>query len=72
MTLNSHIVVVVRLRVIVILDHGEATHVIIGHGSLGCRTHPLARAAIWQVPVDRKVCIVLELEVLGVRVGDFA
>ena len=69
----NHIVVVVRLRVIVILYHWEAAHVA-GSGALGPTIHHSAllltcRAAIWQVPMDGQVGVVLELKLLlvGVR-----
>ena len=68
MTLNSHIVVVVRLRVIVILNHGEAAHVVDLGGCLGRPAHSLTWASTGQVPVDGQVGIVLELKLLRVRV----
>ena len=72
LTLNSHIVVVVRLRVIVILNHRESAHVA-DLGSLSrCTTHSGHRAPIRQVPMDRKVGIVLELKLLGMRVREVA
>ena len=68
MTLNSHIVVVVRLRVIVILNHGEAAHVVDLGSCLGRAAHSLTWASIGQVSVDGQVGIVLELKLLRMRV----
>lgn len=62
-----NIVVVVRLRVIVILSHWEASHVI-ANGPLGSSTHSLTRASVWEMSVDGQVRVVLELKLLLVWV----
>ncbi len=57
------IVVVVRLRVIVIFHHWEGHHVA---APLVRGTHPLhhLRTSVWEVTMDGKVPIILELELL--------
>ena len=73
LTLNSHIVVVVRLRVIVILNHGETTAHVVDLGGLGgCSAHSGDWATVRQVSMDRKVGVVLELKLLGVWVREVA
>ena len=56
---------------IVILNIWEADHVV-GLGSLGRSTHSLTWASVWEMPVDGKVGIVLELKLLLVWVWAFA
>jgi len=55
-------VVVVRLRVNVVLHHGESDDVV--GATLSAHSLDYGRAAIRQVPMNRKVRIVLELKLL--------